>query len=98
MSYLSRRLAGVAAVLVVVLSGFFLTAGLAAAAVAPTPTPTATPNNPKDADADDYNRASWVVIGAVAVVVIIGAGTFWMVRSRRVDLVEANHPDDDHQT
>ncbi|GAB3933762.1 hypothetical protein GCM10029976_041760 [Kribbella albertanoniae] len=89
MSYLSRRLA--AAVLIIVLSGCFLSAGVAAAAPTPTPTVTATPNSPQDADPDDYNQAPWVVIAVGAVAVIIGVGTFWLVRSRRIDL----SPEDD---
>jgi len=85
-----RRLAAAAMLIVVVLLG------TVPAVAAPTPTPNAvTTGSPKDSDPDDYNKTPWVVIGAGIAALVVGAGTFWLIRTRQIDLTQESPPDDD---
>jgi hypothetical protein len=57
----------------------------------PTPSPTLgstespNPNPPgaQDADPDDYTGATWIVIGAAVIVVLVAGGSFVVFRNRR---------------
>ena len=92
MDLVIRRLTLAAAVLGIVASCCFLSP----AAAAPTPTPhAAAADSPKDSDPDDYNKTPWVVIGAGIAAVVIGVGTFWLIRTRQIDLTQESPPDDD---
>jgi hypothetical protein len=59
-----------------------------------TATPKPNPPGAQDSDPDDYGNAVWVVVAVAAVAVIIGAGTLWLVKSRRVDIDPLGPPDD----
>lgn len=74
-----------------VLLGFLLMLMPASALAAdPTPSPTlgstASPNpappGAQDADPGDYRGATWVVIGAAVVVVLVAGGSFLVFRNR----------------
>ncbi|WP_130385334.1 hypothetical protein [Kribbella sp. VKM Ac-2569] len=73
-------------------------------AVATTPSPTlgstnsSRPQPPGAADSspNDYDGAIWVVVGAVIVVALVGGGTFYLTRTRRIDLSQRTTPTEDH--
>ncbi|HEY3508432.1 MULTISPECIES: hypothetical protein [Kribbella] len=70
------------------------TAATVGAQAAPSPSPTLgstnspAPNPPGSADStpQDYNGAVWVVVAVVAVAAVVGLGTLFLARSRRMDL------------
>lgn len=72
---------------------------------APSPSPTlgsttsTHPNPPgsKNSSPQDYNGAIWAVVGAVVVVAIVGAGTFYLTRTRRIDLSQRSTPEDERR-
>ena len=62
--------------------------------------PSPQPSGAGDASPRDYQGAWWVVIAVVVVVLIVGAGTFYLQRTRRIDLSPSSkddHPHDQHQ-
>jgi hypothetical protein len=67
---------------------------------APSPSPTLGsttsphPNPPGSTDSSprDYNGAVWVVVGALIVVVIVGGGTLYLMRTGRLDLKQRSSP------
>ena len=67
---------------------------------APTPSPTLgstnspAPNPPGSADSSpsDYDNAVWVVVGAGIVVVLVAGGTWFLIRTRRIDLKQRSAP------
>lgn len=48
-----------------------------------------------DGDPDDYGGAIWVIVAVAVVAVIVGAGTFYLVRSRRIDLGQTDTTEDE---
>ncbi|TCC44285.1 hypothetical protein E0H75_36190 [Kribbella capetownensis] len=46
-----------------------------------------------DGDPNDYGGAIWVIVAVAVVAVIVGAGTFYLVRSRRIDLSQGSTPE-----
>ncbi|MFK4087554.1 hypothetical protein ACI2LF_25820 [Kribbella sp. NPDC020789] len=48
----------------------------------------------QDPDPNDYTGAVWVVVAVLVVALIIGGGTMWLVRTRRVDLSPTDRPDE----
>ncbi|MEV4264264.1 hypothetical protein [Kribbella sp. NPDC049584] len=48
--------------------------------------PSPQPSGARDASPHDYQGAWLVVIAVVVVAVIVGAGTFYLQRTRRIDL------------
>jgi hypothetical protein len=81
--------------------GFALTgsaSGLAFAsrrAASPSPNPPGSTNS----SPQDYNGAIWVVIAVVVVAAIVAGGTFFLVRTRRMDVSQRSKPEDeDHDT
>ncbi|TCC54468.1 hypothetical protein E0H73_39190 [Kribbella pittospori] len=48
-----------------------------------------------DGDPGDYGGAIWVIVAVAVVAVIVGAGTFYLVRSRRIDLFQTSMPEDE---
>ncbi|MFF0344728.1 hypothetical protein [Kribbella sp. NPDC004875] len=69
-------------------------------AATPTPTlgstasPKADPPGAGDPDANDFNKAPLVVIAVLVVAAVVAGGTFYLVRSRRIDLSQLSEPDD----
>jgi hypothetical protein len=59
-----------------------------------TATPKPNPPGVQDSDPNDYGHAIWVVVAVAVVAVIVGAGTLWLVKSRRVDMNPLSREDD----
>lgn len=43
---------------------------------------------PADADPNDYTGTIWVVAGMLTFVVLAGAGTFFLLRTHRIDMTQ----------
>jgi hypothetical protein len=78
--------------------------GTASAQAAPSPSPTLgsnspAPNPPGSADSSprDYNGAIWVVAAILVVAVIVGGGTLYLTRTRRMDLSQLSTPEDERR-
>lgn len=94
------RLLAAAAVLVLAAGPF--TAVSANAQAAPSPSPTLGSNSPappppgsSNSSPRDYGGAIWVVVGAVIVVALVGGGTLFLVRTRRLDVSQLSTPEDE---
>jgi len=92
-----RSAAGTVALgLAVVASGPAIAYGVAD----PTPSPTLgsthsqapAPPGSADSSPSDYDNAVWVVVSAGIVVVLVGGGTFFLMRTRRIDLKQRSAP------
>ncbi|GAA1121581.1 hypothetical protein GCM10009630_19320 [Kribbella jejuensis] len=75
--------------------------GSARAQAAPTPSPTLgenspAPNPPGSANGSpqDYKGAVWIVVGVLVVAALIGGGTLYLARTRRIDLSARTSTDD----
>ncbi|MEU4194211.1 hypothetical protein AB0E69_20115 [Kribbella sp. NPDC026611] len=73
----------------------WLAAGASPALAVSSPSPN--PPGSANSSPDDYNGAIWVVVAAVVVAAIVAAGTFYLVRTRRIDLGQVSKPDDEEQ-
>lgn len=94
-SLLGAVLLGVLLAMAPVVSAFGATSSGTASTVQPVadPTPSPTlgstespnPNPPgaQDADPDDYTGATWIVIGAAVIVVLVAGGSYFVFRNRR---------------
>lgn len=98
------RLLAAAAVLVLALAP--LAAGSASAqAAAPSPSPTVgsanspapAPPGSTDSSPRDYNGAILVVVGVLIVAVLVGGGTLFLNRTRRIDLNPQSTPEDENE-
>jgi len=92
-----------AAVLVLALAP--VAAGSASAQAAPSPTPTVgsanspapAPPGSTDSSPRDYQGAVWVVVGVLIVAALVGGGTMFLIRTRRIDLNPRSTPEDEHE-
>jgi hypothetical protein len=46
----------------------------------------------QDPDPQDYTGTIWVVVAVLVVALLVGGGTLWLVRTRRVDLSPTQRP------
>jgi hypothetical protein len=55
------------------------------------------PNPPgsSDTDPNDYTGTGWIIGGIAAVVVLVGGGTFYLLRTRRMDMSQLSASDAD---
>ncbi|MET9268164.1 hypothetical protein [Kribbella sp. NPDC003557] len=60
--------------------------------VGSTNSPAADPPGSADSSPDDYDKAVWVVVGAGIVVVLVAGGTFFLLRTRRIDMQQRSAP------
>jgi cytochrome bd-type quinol oxidase subunit 2 len=64
-------------------------------AASPSPNPPGSTNS----SPQDYNGAIWVVVGVVIVAAIVAGGTFFLIRTRRIDVSQRSTPEDEeHDT
>lgn len=60
--------------------------------VGSTSSPAPDPPGSADSSPDDYDNAVWVVVGAGIVVVLVAGGTYFLLRTRRIDLKQRSAP------